>query len=271
MVDAIEAAIFGKNVTDNLVYHYTTRETALEKILPSGKIMLNVLEKTNDPREYIDRGVTVTGGSDDTKPFWKAVALVKENRKDKTKVLCLTMDDTKHQRFGLMRRGFARSRMWAQYGENHAGMCLVFDKKALEAEIEKIAISTEDCYFGPVVYTDQDFGIELNFNTMGETEANIQSGVDLYIRKNIQSLFFTKLLDWRDEMEYRAMVYDDRKEAVFSSITNCLKGIVLGHKFPVADIPLVQEYGRKYGSKVGQLQWPDGIPSYVNPLGREKG
>ena len=271
MVDPIEAALFGKNETDNLVCHYTTRETALEKILPTGKIMLNMLGKTNDPREYIDWGVTVTGGSDKMEPFWQAVALVKENRKGKTKVLCLTMDDSKHQRFGLMRRGFARSRMWAQYGGNHAGMCLVFDKKVLEAEIGKTVISTEDCYFGPVVYTDQDFGIELNFDPTRETEADIQRVVDLYIRKNIRSLFFTKHLDWRDEMEYRAMVYDDKKEAVFSSITNCLKGIVLGHKFPAADIPLVQEYGRKYGSKVGQLQWPDGIPSYVNSLGSEKG
>ena len=34
-------ALFGKDVSESFVYHYTKRETALEKILPTGKIMLN--------------------------------------------------------------------------------------------------------------------------------------------------------------------------------------------------------------------------------------
>ena len=116
-------SLFGKDVSESFVYHYTKRETALEKILPTGKIMLNVLEKTNDPREYLDWGITGVNGSEDMKPFWQALALVNENRKRKTKVLCMTRDDyQKHTRFRLMRRGFARSRMWAQYGEGHKGL-----------------------------------------------------------------------------------------------------------------------------------------------------
>ena len=259
-------AVFGKDVSDSFVYHYTKRETALEKILPTGKIMLNVLEKTNDPREYLDWSITGIGGSDDMKPFWQALALVNENRKQKTKVLCMTLDDVQHRRLGLMRRGFARSRMWAQYGEAHKGMCLIFDKSALEAEIQRATAVPENCYCRPVQYTDQDFGIELDFNLMGETEAAVQCGVDSYIRGHIDRLFFTKLVDWRDEMEYRAMIYDDKTGPLFAAIGSCLKGIVLGPEFPKADQAKVREIGRQYHCKVGKLQWRDGEPRYVTLL-----
>ena len=270
MAAAIDAALFGKTVTDNLVYHYTTRATALEKILTSGKIMLNVLKATNDPREYLDRSVTVIGGSEDTKPVWQALALVNENRKQKTKVLCLTVDDMAHRRFGLMRRGFARSRMWAQYGEDHRGMCLVFDKSALEEEIQKVAAVPENCSFKSVEYTDQDFAIEFDFNAMGESESAIQCGVDSFIRENVDRLFFTKLLDWRDEKEYRAMIYDERTSPVFAAIGSCLKGIVLGPEFPPVYYPIAKEFGRRYAVDIGVLNWMAGSPGCVTLLGREE-
>ena len=252
--------MFSKNVTEEYVYHFTTREAALEKILYSGKIKLNLLENTNDPREYKDWGITVTGGSDNNLPVWKALHLVNHKRKTQTKVLCLTMDDLKQQRCGLMRRGFASARMWAQYGGQHTGVCLIFDKKGLEEEIRKTVSSTEDCYCGPVKYSDQNFGVEFNFNTMGETEEEVQSGVELYIRSNIPQLFFTKLLDWRDEIEYRTMVYDDGTKPIFVPIANCLKGIMLGSDFPSVYVPLVQQMGKDLGVKIGQISWHEGIP-----------
>ena len=258
MAAAIDAALFGKDVTDKYVYHYTKREAAIEKILTAGKIRMNLLENTNDPREYKDWGITVTGGSEDDSPFWQARDLVNHKRKNQTKVFCLTLDDPR--RLGMMRRGFARSRMWAQYGEKHTGMCLVFDKNGLESAIRKIVASADDCYFGPVVYSDQDTSIDFDFNTMGETDDNIQNGVEQYIRSNIQSLFFTKLKDWRDEIEYRAMVYDDRKEAVFVPVVDCLKGIILGADFPQVYVSLVQQMGSEVGAEIAQIGWREGIP-----------
>lgn len=262
-------ALFGKGVSENLVYHYTSRETALEKILPTGQIKLNVLEKTNDPREYLNWGITGIGGSDDMEPFFQSWVLVNGRRKKNTKVLCMTVDDLKPQRVGLMRRGFARSRMWAQYGEGHRGLCLIFDKSSLEAELRKMAIDEDSCYFGLVQYSDQDFRIQLDFNSMGETDAAVKRGVDSFIRGNVARLFFTKLTDWRDEMEYRAMIYDERNSPVFADIRTCLKGIVVGPEFPEADQAKVWEFGRQYQCKVGKLQWRDGQPGYVYEWGWE--
>ena len=261
-------ALFGKDVTDRFVYHYTKRETALEKILPTGKIMLNVLKKTNDPREYLDWAITVTGGSEDNAPLFRTLALINENRKQKTKVFCMTLDDMQRRRQGLMRRGFARSRMWAQYGEGHKGLCLIFDKSALEAEIQRAASGHKNCYCGPVQYSDQNFDIEFNFDSMGETESAVSCGVDSFIRSNVDQLFFTKLLDWRDEMEYRAMIYDDRPNPVFADIDSCLKGVILGPEFPAVYFPIIQQFGIQYSCQLGQLKWLDGEPGYVNLLDR---
>ena len=36
---------------DRYVYHYTSRDTALQHILATGKIRLGSLSKTNDPHE----------------------------------------------------------------------------------------------------------------------------------------------------------------------------------------------------------------------------
>ena len=263
-------ALFGKDVSDRFVYHYTKRDAALEKILPTGKIMLNVLEKTNDPREYLDWSIPDVDGPEDEGAFWRARDLVNKQRKQNTKVLCMTVDDMEHPRLGLLRRGFARSRMWAQYGEGHKGMCLVFDKSALEAEIKSVTTVPGNCFFGQVKYPDRGFGIEYHFDSLGETEAAIMDGVDLFIRDHIDWLFFTKLFDWRDEMEYRAMIYDDRTSPVFADIGSCLKGIVLGPEFPPVYYSIAREFGRQYGVDVGVLNWRMGPPGCVTILGRQE-
>ena len=37
----------------------------------------------------------------------------------------------------MIRKGYEKSRMWSQYGQNHEGICLVFSKKSLLEIIKK--------------------------------------------------------------------------------------------------------------------------------------
>lgn len=260
MIPDIE--LMGKGVTDKFVYHYTKRETALERILFSGKIMLNQLKNTNDPREYKNWGVTATGGSDDMNPLWQALEFVNSNRQTKTKVLCLTMDElVNNHRVGLFRRGFARSRMWAQYGGENTGVCLIFDKSGLEAAVEKAAAKKDECYFESVAYSDQQGEITLGFDAIGESQEEINRGIDQYIQANYKAQFFTKSLDWRDEVEYRMMVYNNVAEPIFASITDNLECVVLGSDFPTVYVPLVRKLCEKFGAGVAQLHWNAGLPA----------
>src|SRR4051794_29020534 len=114
------------------LFHYTKRETALEHILPTGRLRFGTLPRTNDPREAVPTLFTVAGfvGDDDelTKrdPF-DLIAEAGALLRDSVHLLCLTEDkpsDVTYSRYG---NGPRRARMWAQYADNHKGVCLCFD------------------------------------------------------------------------------------------------------------------------------------------------
>ena len=52
--------------------------------------------------------------------------------------------------------GYYRPRMWAQYAEQHQGVCLVFDKEKLLKCFEKSLSAKGDLYYGEVDYFDGD-------------------------------------------------------------------------------------------------------------------
>lgn len=43
---------------------------------------------------------------------------------------------------GLHERGFARARMWAQYADNHTGVCMVLRRNAFEDAVMAAARAT---------------------------------------------------------------------------------------------------------------------------------
>jgi len=50
--------------------------------------------------------------------------------KKRCKTICFTCDEEDGVGFsidGIYSRGFCKPRMWAQYADNHSGVCLVFD------------------------------------------------------------------------------------------------------------------------------------------------
>jgi hypothetical protein len=108
-------------------YHYTTLEASLGSILPTASLRLGLFLDTNDPRESKDwRFKHVLDGREDAEPLdLKTLNDEVARLAQRTcKVLCLTRDDpegcsTPPETFG---RGFAHSRMWAQYAGSHSGV-----------------------------------------------------------------------------------------------------------------------------------------------------
>jgi hypothetical protein len=137
--------------TEQYVFHYTTAENAFKHILPSATLRLGPLATVNDPRESRLLGFTYlpknlmrqTLGSHDA--MWHHL----DNWKDRNvtdqasalltkriKIACfsrdsrrVTADDPGYY------RGYSRPAMWAYYGANHTGVCLVFDRRLLVDEI----------------------------------------------------------------------------------------------------------------------------------------
>ena len=59
--------------------------------------------------------------------------------KSHAKVLCATLDNESALGRGVNNiwgRGYSRPRMWQQYGDNYQGVCMIFDRAALQRAIE---------------------------------------------------------------------------------------------------------------------------------------
>lgn len=254
--------MFSKEVTNQYLYHYTTLEVAIEKILYTGEIRLGPFEKTNDPRESQDWWIRSTGGLENSRPLLQLLDLVNEDRLKRCKVLCLTKDDIEHNRLGYGRRGFARARMWAQYAKKHRGICLIFDMDKLETAIDRILGSKGKIYKGMVKYTDSmDAVKEASIVDLhGCSQEEIRNIVRQHLDKYANTIFFSKNRDWKDETEYRYVLYSEDSQYQFIPIDAILKGLVLGVDFPQAYYPVIAYFRQKYCLEVRHMRWDNGIP-----------
>jgi hypothetical protein len=115
------------------LFHYTTAERAFEKILLTRRLRMSPYRAMRDPLENKDLHLTFAGrvgeSDEDSADFeraaFEALGMIKTIR-DAVRLLSFTVDTEKWETpWGS---GWARPRMWEQYADNHAGVCLVFDK-----------------------------------------------------------------------------------------------------------------------------------------------
>lgn len=254
---------------ERYLYHYTTREAALGSILPTQSLRFGLLQDTNDPRESKEWrfGQVLDGPEDADRPDPKAFSdEVARLAKGTCKVLCLTRDDpvgcrTPPEIFG---RGFAHSRMWAQYAGGHSGVCLILDRERLASDIEGTLAGKGELWEGPVQYADEAPD-EINAFTIHQKridELGFEGAVSQHIRDHRQPLFFRKNRDWADEWEYRWMLHSPPPAPEFVPIRGSLRGILLGHGFPLDRRPSVDYLVNTLfgGLPVAPLFWFNGSP-----------
>ncbi len=61
---------------------------------------------------------------------------INERLKKGCNLLCLTEDRPLEGQVDIV-QGFAHDRMWAQYADNHTGICIFFDKEKLTARMKE--------------------------------------------------------------------------------------------------------------------------------------
>ena len=120
-------------------------------ILFEKRMRLHKVGKTNDPRESRpwELPTLQTFGNqnnpDNEKIIKEANDMIRNNipkvMRDEWKVACFTLnaknyegqqDTIKVLYDAYINPGYARPRMWAQYAENHKGICLMLDKNLFE-------------------------------------------------------------------------------------------------------------------------------------------
>jgi hypothetical protein len=140
-------------------FHFTTAETALNFILPSGQLRLSPFTSMRDPWE--NKHWRLSAPIDE--PAWvyasiqHAVGVIH----DGMFLLSMTCEPISEENPGLSslpsERGYGRPRMWEQYGENFAGACLCFDRPRLRKAV--VAHLPDTTAAGQVQYRHGGFSV----------------------------------------------------------------------------------------------------------------
>lgn len=264
-----------ENVTssDAFLYHYTKASTARNLIFPNGTLLFGRYIETNDPKEtkawQFDLG---TNNNIDLGAYkmGELSTWLSNELKQNARLACFSKDSaalTGNHLQDIFKRGFCKPRMWVQYAEKHSGVCLVFDLKKLTQQIEEQFGHSSLVLAGAVEYVDrsvvrslvdQQYMINLDvLESVGRT-----AYVDLHLRTHYPRLFFEKMVDWRDETEWRWIVFNNTSGELYLNITKCLSGVMFGENTDEKEIQEIMEQTESWGIRYMGLKWKNCSPWY---------
>lgn len=259
--------------TDQFLYHYTKPSTALETILKHRSLKFDRYCNTNDPKEsknwQFDIGTNEERDLGQHKMDELSVWLSSELKK-KAFLACFSMDTaplTGDHVTDIFNRGFCKPRMWAQYAEKHKGVCLVFDRKKLTKMISTQLSDSCLITSGPVEYInrrvirnfeDQPYLINIDFleSVGGEVYANS------HLRTHFKRLFFEKMTDWRDETEWRWVMFSESGDELYVNYKDSLVGIMFGENTEELIVQETMDLTDSWDLKYMGLKWKNCSPWY---------
>jgi hypothetical protein len=257
---------------DQLLYHYTTASTATSHILKNRLLQFGSYAHTNDPKESKAWRFTVATNEDKDLGKYETEELslwLSKELKDRTKLACFSTDTAPlsgdHMK-DIFNRGFCKPRMWANYAEKHTGLCLVFERERMHKLIEKqfsacIVLNDYVTYVNRGVIPDlsqQQYTINVDYLESVGREAYVRS----HLKTHYRQLFFEKMMDWRDESEYRWVIFSDSADDLSLDIEDCLVGIIFGENTEKDDIGQVMEMTESWGLDYMGLEWRNCSPWY---------
>jgi hypothetical protein len=227
---------------------------------------MSPVENMNDPREakgWVISPISATGGFDAVR-FLTVQERLNVRLKRETKVACFSGDGAPKENRDEepLERGWAHPRMWAHYGGDHAGACLVFDKKKLGVAFRNALTARGKMTAGPVTYSDLNPALTRAFVVdMAEVERlGVDQAIDAHAKAHLHTLLFTKLLDWATELEYRFVLRGSDDVFEYVDFGKSLLTCCIGPNYPDVDPSGVQARLRTHGIPTYRLQWINGHP-----------
>lgn len=260
--------------SEELLFHYTSLEAACN-ILSSNKLRLGNLSNMNDPLEFCrPKGFGFNGVNLDIGKAVRELETSLQERENKVRLICFCRDffcqneewnNTQNQNFSsnLTFKGWARCRMWAQYANNHKGVCLVFNKSEFDYEFKKLANNhTKILELHKITYTNNLSELESAMTDEVNVKNHNKDFLHFYLDDERIEYLFQKCEDFRDENEYRFALIDDtldspQKDYYFDFGTS-LKAVILGEHFnPVLKFSLPNNI------ELFKIYWNCGMPNLI--------
>ena len=199
------------------LYHYTTFETFVYRILPKMQLKFFPFSSSNDPFEFSRLFRTYI--SKFSLHHHNEIVEEYNRQLNKYKFICFSKDKGDIQ-------GFKLPTMWAHYGEKHNGVCLEIDIDKLD-----FSIFNESIIKASVIYDVPDPKDLVLFGSPKQSE-NAQEFIRRSISEHIKDWestnLFTKLNDWEIENEYRIVYTNDDNDEHYLDINNALTNVYLG-------------------------------------------
>ncbi len=236
---------------EDVLYHYTSFDIAYEKILYEMQLKFSLRSVADDPYESFNfyNRISLKFQSDssmdkETLKERSREISIRINKIIKSQTYCLYFcmnnikADMNNGHYVNEHFGFAKPRMWSQFGRKHTGVCLVFLKSKLVDDFNKDFDNVFFKHSDDTIYSMfKDFLIDMP--TITEVteilEKDVESYLKYYFQKNI-GFYFKKHIDYQDEDEYKFMIMknEDDKNDVFLNINKSLVGIIISDKCPEA-------------------------------------
>lgn len=276
----------------DMVCHYTGKEAAIS-ILSGKQLNFSRLSSCDDPRESKQWSFGFIGSEQRLclENFAEVPNIFRCYISNNSRVLCFCgWNDEKldfsnnmvpHYREAYYRAGFARSRMWSQYGRErtcdgrgHTGVCLVFDRTRLEEEFES-SFKKRKKFSGSMEYQYylESFVKARKIECRNILNHSIDEALRMQIDGNFHEYFFLKSMDYRDEHEYRLVVIVDDSDSIGLPIESSLKAVILGVDFPPEKYESIDSLAQTCSSSAERwfLSWQEGRPQLLNLWEKIKG
>jgi hypothetical protein len=203
------------------IYHYTKLSTALEFILPKMTLRTNFLDQMNGPKENQKWSFgsvnlpyeTLYSELDyDNKPnesHFESMYKFGKDVKSKIQAICFV--------YAEKYDGFDNEMMWAQYSDNHRGICL---------EIDTDLFIKENSHLGIFKFQNVNYEPKENEWVHWNESLSKDENIEQYIVRNFENLLLSKSHYWEKEYEKRLLILDD--DYRYLNIKNSLTGIYYG-------------------------------------------
>lgn len=254
--------------SDRLLYHYTSAETAVRYILKNRTLRMGPLERTNDPREAKEWSFALFAAIGQAAPG-ESIRVSSElssliRRTVRLACFCSDGHPPQAQKVELVDgQGWRHARMWAQYGDRHRGVVLVFDRRRLLDAARTSLNDKGPLLFGDVLYVEHRHPGDMLPFIVDHAEWVKTPALNFAKRhRDLHGdwLFFTKHTDWAQEHESRLVFFGNDLEETFIPIEGALIEICIGELATDPNSKALLDASRSAGCALTRVTWRNGLP-----------